>query len=50
MTWQCESVDFMCDFDDFVDFSIVVCSSAINNIKYRWITSDFDELLGEIID
>ena len=35
---------FVCDLDDFVDLSIVVCSSAINNIKDRWITSDFDEL------
>jgi len=44
MTWQDEAVDFVCDFDDFVDLGIVVYSNAINNIKDRWITSDFDEL------
>jgi hypothetical protein len=43
-TCQGESVDFMCDFDDFYDLSIVVYSDVINNIKDRWITSDFDEL------
>ena len=32
MTWQEEEVDSVCDFHDFVDLSIVVCSSAINNI------------------
>jgi hypothetical protein len=50
MTWQGESADFMCDFDDFVDLSIVVSSTAINNINKRWITFDFDELQGEIVD
>ena len=44
MTWQDAEVDSVCDFHDFVDLSIVVYSDAINNIKDRWITSDFDEL------
>ena len=50
MTWQDESIDFMCDFDDFIDLNVVVCSDAINNIKNKWIASDFDELYDEIID
>lgn len=33
MTWQCESADFMCAFDDFVDLSILVFSIVISNIK-----------------
>ena len=37
-------MDSVRDFDDFVDLSIVVYSDAINNIKGRWISSDFDEL------
>ena len=44
MTWQGESADFMCDFNDFINLSIVVSSIAINNIKSRWITIDFDKL------
>ena len=32
MTWRSEEVDFVCDFDDFVVLSVVVYSSAINNI------------------
>jgi len=32
MMWKDEEVDSVCDFDDFVDLSIAVCSSAINNI------------------
>jgi len=32
MTWKDEEVDSVCDFDDFIDLSIIVCSSAINNI------------------
>ena len=35
MTWQDEGIDFVCDFDDFIDLSIVVFSIAINNIKKR---------------
>jgi len=50
MTWQDESADLTCDFDDFVNLSIVVCSSAINNIKKRWITTDFNELWGKVVD
>ena len=50
MTRQNKEIDFVCDFDDFVDLSIVVCSSAINNIKNRWIPYDFDELWSEIVD
>ena len=50
MTWQNKEIDFVCDFDDFVDLSIIVYFSAINNIKKRWITIDFDELCDEIID
>jgi hypothetical protein len=42
--WQGKSVDFMRDFNDFVDLSIVVYSDAINNINNRWITFDFNEL------
>ena len=44
MIWQDEGIDFVCDFDDFVDLSIVVFFIAINNIKKRWIIIDFDEL------
>ena len=44
MTWQDEERDSVCDFDNFVDLSIVVYCDAINNIKDRWLTSDFDEL------
>ena len=44
MTWQDEGIDFVCDFEDFVDLSIVVFSIAINKIKKRWIIIDFDEL------
>ena len=33
MTWQSESADFMFDFNDFVDMSIVMSSIAISNIK-----------------
>ena len=44
------NTDFICDFDDFVDLSIVVFSIAINNIKKRWIIIDFDELWDEIVD
>ena len=44
MTWRHIKRDFVCDFDDFDDLSIVVSSIAINNIKKRWITIDFDEL------
>jgi len=50
MTWQGERANFICDFDDFVNLSIVVCPSAINNIKKRWITTDFNELWGKVID
>ena len=32
MMWQDESADFICDFDDFVVLSIIVCFSTINNI------------------
>ena len=46
MMWQGKSVNFMSDFDDFVDLSILVPSTAINNIKKGWITIDFDELWG----
>ena len=35
MSSQVESTDFMCDLDYFVDLSIVVRSSAINNIKHK---------------
>jgi len=44
MTCQDENADFIFDFDDFVDLSIVVSSVAINNIKRRWITLESDEL------
>jgi hypothetical protein len=44
MTWHGKSVNFISDFDDFVDLSIVVPSTAINNIKKGWVTVDFDEL------
>ena len=50
MSRQSEECDFVLDFDDFVGLSIVVCSSAINNTKNRWITSDFNELWGGIIN
>ena len=43
MTWRHIKCDFACDFDDFDDLSIVALSIAINNIKKRWITVDFDE-------
>ena len=33
MTWQSEECGFVQDFDDFVDLSIVVYLTAINNIK-----------------
>jgi hypothetical protein len=33
MTWQDESADLICDFDDFINLSTVVCPSAINNKK-----------------
>lgn len=46
--WQPDAERF--DFDDFVDLSIIVGSSAINNIKNRWITCDFDDLCSGIID
>ena len=36
-------------FDDFINLSIIVYSSAINDIKKRWITTDFNELWGEIV-
>ena len=36
-------------FDDFINLSIVVCSNAINDIKKKWITIDFNELWGEIV-
>ena len=35
--------DFVCDFHDFVELSLVVYSIAIKSIKNRWITCDFDE-------
>ena len=44
MTWQNEEVDFVSEFHDFVYLSVLVCSSAIRNIKKGWITIDFDEL------
>ena len=44
MMWRHIKCDFVCDFDDFDDLSIVVSSISINNIKKRWITIDFDEL------
>ena len=50
LTWRYENADFMCDFDDFVDLSMIMSSVAINNVKRRWITLDFDELWGEFID
>ena len=43
MMWQDESADLICDFDDFINLSIAVCPSAINN-KKRWITTDSNEL------
>jgi hypothetical protein len=36
--------DFVRDFDGFDDLSTVVSSIAINDIKKRWITIDFDEI------
>jgi len=44
MTWHHTKHDFICNFDDFDDLNIVVSSIAINNIKKRWITIDFDEI------
>ena len=44
MTWRHIKCNFVCDFDDFDDLSIVAPSIAINNIKKRWITIDFDEI------
>ena len=44
MTWRYIKHDFVYDFDDFDDLSIIVSFIAINNIKKRWIIIDFDEL------
>ena len=49
-TWQSEEYDFVLEFDDFVDLSIIVSSIANNNVRNRWIICDFDELWGEIIN
>ena len=48
--WQNEGIDFVCDFDDFVDLSIIKSFIAIRNTKNKWVTIDFDELWGEIVD
>jgi hypothetical protein len=44
MLCQDESTDFIRNFYDFIDLSVVVPSIAINNIRKGWITIDFDEL------
>ena len=53
VTWQDKKSDFVCDFDDFDDFvilNIIIPSIAIRNTKNKWVTIDFDELWGEIVD
>ncbi len=42
-TWQSEEYDFVLEFDDFIDLSIVVSSIANNNVRNRWIICDFND-------